>query len=584
MAPPVISHGQHVVYPDNMWNQQTLDTFPGTRNNQQSPQSVVYTSPQQVPTIIGEAPGARSQPHYGIIRHRNSGSSSHSSGLHVPSLTTSASPASDMSEGQAPGSFTSGSWTLGKQQSVDSSHGSESHMAVDSSTAPPYKAPMPGLNTFPPPAEYGMFGARPERRESNASDGTGVSDVPSSRSSIYQESIEEGVLPSEEVLRRASANAQMWAQNFQQMSLHDARMPPSSDPFTASQMAQQANATRPGFPSMVSANGSHDKMPSLGDVKDLWKLFMSEPISGPVMASAQNGGENGENNGHPIPITPRPGMGPRAMSKSNSMPDLTSPIANNQVFFSTYLNGPTPKPTQPQSSYTQSQVPEPAPIRDDHVVPDEVDDMTMKRWRDQLKNRQVSFEFAPKLKAKIKSNSPADGLGADKDNTAASGDVKLTSASGNPVTMQPVKVPAFAAPSMRPRASVIQGALDQTLAPERAPSFGFDSLPTPMKGAFTPRPSKFTSAMARPGNKRLASQTLFPSESGKVNRSGDEIWSTSGDLTPHADPSSRPVSELFSIPGALSSGTGMTPGVNVANQAFNWPVAHENTPAGESRA
>ena len=434
-----------------------------------------------------------------------------------------------------------------------------------------------------------------------------VSRPPSSAASTFHEgTLDEASLAALNERRRSSLGTGIWASAFHQMSLQDGGNGGTIDPYTASQVAQARRPSFPGYHPMLqptipegsSYNGSYSsnsgKIPSLGDVKDLWKQFMAEPMTGgvapaamieqidplsamPATASAPMGYGNAQ-----TPV--RPAMATRGLSKSNSMPDLTSPLANAQPFFSTYNTDATPRPAVPQSSYTLQQAP--VDGNEGHVETDgDGNAVVMRRWKDSIKNRQASFEFDPNAQVKIKSTSPPT-------NTHPLSPPSASSRTSSTVTAIPsqsavVGVPTMNANPNRPRASVLQhssalqqphlSALQQTLAPERAISFGLDNLPTPLnKPTMRANAAKFSSALARPGNKRLASQTLVPSDHTKKT-SGDvlEAWHGHG-LDDSADPDAD-VAE-FMMPGGLIPGsTGMTPvgsGPGGQGQYFGW----NNTP------
>lgn len=173
---------------------------------------------------------------------------------------------------------------------------------------------------------------------------------------------------------------------------------------------------------------------------------------------------------------------PRALNKSSSMPDLTTPpsaTADSQAF--------------PQ---LHQQV---APSNDASRVHSE--DEAMGRWKDHIQQRQASFSIhlSPHRNARIR--------------TQAIPNASFASSMGNrPVRPLPSALISTAA------------ALDQTLAPERMPSFGTPPTDpaTPMAPAghgqlghpgVTPKArtaTKLQQHFERPVNKRQASQTLLP--------------------------------------------------------------------------
>ena len=315
----------------------------------------------------------------------------------------------------------------------------------------------------------------------------------------------------------------VWSAAFNSMSLQDGSQPNSAtvpDPYTAVQVAQRATQPRPSFP-MVTLNETAEptKMPSMTDAKDVWKLFMQDPQGMPGVTPKQEKREH--DTGMPM-ITPRPGMG-RSLSKSNSMPDLKSPsLANNQFYLS---NGSVDQSShqnqqqqqQQQQLQTQQQQTGANAADSSHVN----DDAHRQNWHNQIQQRQASFNIQPGGKFGRNGGFP-------------------------PTTGSEMLPPAFYG---RPMASIIQhpGALQQTLAPERAPSFGLTpnaEKPNPTAstninttppqsaglgtGTWSRTPSKLaqratlTSSQARPGNKRLLSQT--PGPDAKKRSASFSMW------------------------------------------------------------
>lgn len=287
----------------------------------------------------------------------------------------------------------------------------------------------------------------------------------------------------------------VWQNAFDQMSLQD-RL--NADMAAVQEHAPDADylAVRPTFPTYDMSNGQGEqRMPSLSDTKDLWKMFMTDPNAPQPQPQPQLVDERQE---QPSNSTPRPGMGKRTLSKSNSMPDLNSPVANSALF-SSFLNGNTPR-AAPEGA---------------------ADPVTVRKWSQELQARQGNFKMQMDTVTR-KSSSPLDGQ-------------------TSPVTDKKQAMGTWQAmpPPERPLASVRQGAsLQQTLAPERTPSFNltpqawdpstsFNSGPFPhtpqshhrvqsmSSASLTPTKLGFSlsgvpPAFARPGNKRLPSQTLMP--------------------------------------------------------------------------
>jgi hypothetical protein len=332
-------------------------------------------------------------------------------------------------------------------------------------------------------------------------------------------------------------------------------------------------------PTMLAAAGDHaadtaGRMPSMSDVKDLWKLFMTEPITGPTPRKEKN--SYLESGTAALPIqTPRPGMGLRTLSKSNSMPDLTSPLLGNHAFFSNYYNplaprlgdggygGTTPMPVPSHGARAGARAA--AAAEGDGKETAAADDVS-NEWKKEIKQRQASFNMSMQHPG---INGKRGKTGASSSLSPAEFPFDQSQPQAQPPASEPSpSFPDYAllttssAPALgpdpvaRPMASVFKRnqALDQTLGPERAPSFGIHGQfdlgggITPTSATFprimsqyrqqlsnlhhqtsgqarqpshlapaqmyanythTQQPGgKVTSASARPGNKRLASQTL----------------------------------------------------------------------------
>ena len=512
------------------------------------------------------------------LPHRNSGSSTNSPQNRLgstPSLTSHATSPSSSNEPaerrHSSISFQSG-WADTKGKTVEESAITDGYLPnsvspsnvnaiVNFPQSSTYQ-PDPSVFAWVPPVTATIDPRMQFRNSVGAEDEEGInaSRPSSSSASTYKEGQDEAAISALNERRRSSVTTGVWANAFNQMSIHDPASAIAPDPYTASQIAQ-ASARRPSFPFVPApSNGNVNKMPSTSNVNELWKLFMAEPISASMAHSSSTDYIDPSSN---AAITPRPAMGSRGLSKSNSMPDLTSPLNGNQQFFPSFMNGITPKPTLPQASYTQPQVREGASKQDDEHANDD-NGITMKRWKDSIKTRQASFEFGSQAHAKLKSTSPPNTTHLQ----ASTGEDNATEANAG----------HHAPPSMgvfnpnRPLASVLQhsSALQQTLAPERVPSFGFDNLSTPTKNAWMSRQNaaKFSSALARPGNKRLASQTLVPAETGKKVELDGASWDGS-DVGLDA--------RAFALPSAFSGlGTGMTPNVVGGNQYFAWNPTPNN--------
>ncbi len=479
--------------PQQMLPQQVLDPalalFPGSSpligtagSINESPRSTQMLPPQSLGTQRGSTSSLGS-PHQHLAP--------------TPSLTShSTSPSSlDEPAERRSSQFSSspGIWqdrTMGKSVESNASFVPESNYAIPSTYSPTanttqavYPPDFSGSSNFPSPGstDLGL-----EFRQSFASDDE--DGPPSSTASTYV-GLDDVTLNA--IQQRRQASAGLWATAFNQMTLRDgtyislpANMSSLSNPYAANQIAQQFPQKRPSFPMFSAADGADPiKIPSLSDTKDLWKLFMADP------AAAQTPGVGDPNEYLAPGLTPRPGIGRRTLSKSNSMPDLLSPLLHGQTSLSTYPTGITPQPDVPQQGYIPTQ----EPVAD---VPSASDDLAMIKWRNEIQQRQTFFNMMPGGRM------------------------------GQASQPHPALLPTSFHLSGRPMASVLQQyptALQQTLAPERTPSFGVSeqSGSASHLHSFAKTPSKLSSAMARPGNKRLASQTLGPEPQKK---GGFESW------------------------------------------------------------
>ncbi|WWD17931.1 hypothetical protein CI109_102376 [Kwoniella shandongensis] len=328
------------------------------------------------------------------------------------------------------------------------------------------------------------------------SDDDAVSALSSSANSTFLELNDAQMQNIQHSRRRSSAGT--WANALAKMTIQDNNNAASSS--TVPPPVEQGHRSRrPTYPTLEGVKEGNEAaleeppaMPTLSDVKDLWRIFMTEPMSGLTPA----GEKLNELDNAPI-VTPRPGIGTRSLSKSNSMPDLLSPQVNGPTFFSTFLNGLTPRPMEQQQSYIPTQ----QPVADGQNAADGPD---VNKWSREIQQRQSSFNLKSQVGAKL-------GKGQQQ-GSSPSGDA-----------MQP---PAPQSSRARPLPSVVQrsSALQQTLAPERVPSFGLPHSFDPQAAAasysklgLNKLAHGVTSAEARPGNKRIASQTLIPGDGKKAS-------------------------------------------------------------------
>ncbi|WVW82250.1 hypothetical protein I302_104256 [Kwoniella bestiolae CBS 10118] len=364
-----------------------------------------------------------------------------------------------------------------------------------------------------------------QARHGTISDDENASALSSSAHSTFLNLDDAQFAPSQHQQHRRRSSAGQWATAMAQMTLQDSlsstesSIIPLPEPFSGSGSmdsslsmslssdgsapTQQTAARRPTFPTLTGVTEEPDAetqlMPSLSDVKDLWRLFMTEPMTGLTpMGEKHNDLEFTANNAPSI--TPRPGMGKRTLSKSNSMPDLQSPMINGPQFFNTFLSGLTPKPVDPQNSY----LPNHHPAGNDGSGSS--NDADISKWSKEIQQRQSSFSLSGQPSTKL--------LGKTTSQSSMAPPSTASNGNGEKPKMN------------RPLPSVVQrsSALEQTLAPERIPSFGIPQSLLDGNNQFVPQPQTQTQKkmlsgvpphMARPGNKRLASQTLVPGDNGK---------------------------------------------------------------------
>lgn len=320
-------------------------------------------------------------------------------------------------------------------------HHSPNKMAAPSS-AYPFRPDLSGASyvwpqtTIDPRTQFGSG-------QTGLADGVSASNAPTT----YEQ---DGNGPSA-VQHRRRSSAGVWASAFNQMTLQDGSTEglPVPDPFTAVQVAQQT-AQRPSFPTFTATDGTEKtRIPSLSDVKDLWKLFMAEPMTGPL----QGVPKEGEGQAQP-PLNlfaPRPTIGNRTLSKSNSMPDLQSPLLYGQ--------------SQPfaEMGTASGRIMTPKPFDQMSMAATGKDDNVLSDWRNEIQHRQASFTMQPGGKLGRSGTSISPTMRVATTNPALSSEPSSTMHA-----MLPPNYPH------RPIASVVQhsGALQQTLAPERIPSFG----------------------------------------------------------------------------------------------------------------
>lgn len=330
----------------------------------------------------------------------------------------------------------------------------------------------------------GTINPKWQMRGSFSSDDESSSVLSSSANSTFlEQSVNSSANHEDSHHERRRSSGSTWDKAMEQMSIQD---PQKNKPIvgenedrggpTVPEILETASEGTQELHDLVGTNTEQSSMvPTLSDVKDLWRIFMTEPATGLTPA----GEKLNELDNIPV-VTPRPGMGKRTFSKSTSMPDLQSPSVAGPAFFSTFLSGMTPKPTEAQQSYMPSHLAE----KDRPRVTEDLDEPDMGKWSKEIEQRQSSFSLGK----------PSAKLGKGKADTLS----RISDVPNQPLPTHPT----------RPLASVVQrsSALDQTLAPERLPSFGL----TPGFEIQNPFLSKLglASADARAGGKRMASSAL----------------------------------------------------------------------------
>ncbi|WVN90308.1 uncharacterized protein L203_105544 [Cryptococcus depauperatus CBS 7841] len=340
-------------------------------------------------------------------------------------------------------------------------------------------------------------------RDSFSSD-EGSSMFSSSATSALMEQLADNAAAEQNNHARRKSSQSAWAKAMEQMSIQDSQKtvtPTVPTSMREGSESMPSNASSGPGESLAVIGETHvPDGPSLSEAKELWKLFMADSISGLTPAGEKLNDLDIQN----IPlVTPRPGIGKRTLSRSNSMPDLNSPLANGPAFFTTFLNGTTPKPTNLQESYIPVQ--QAAESKDANNTGDEPDKL---KWSEEIEARQSSFSLGkPRTRHGKNEFESKDKLSKGEDGVD-------------------ISRPAH---PVRPHPSVFQpiSALNQTLAPERMPSF---SLTPALELAQNPHFSKtgLTPADAKAGNKRMASSTLV-NEHGK--KAIFSVWGEEGPVS-----------------------------------------------------
>lgn len=246
--------------------------------------------------------------------------------------------------------------------------------------------------------------------------------------------------------RRPSSTSAVWASSFDQLKLDDQSF--NVDPAAMNDFQFHSPQRNGSLPSDAPPSFSRQQSGN-----EFWKLFLD-----PMALATPDRMNDGEQF-----VTVET---PRGLSKSNSMPDLTTPTTA----------------TATMASFPQMKDGQVLPHPQSNNRPKPVDDEAMLKWKDHIQQRHASFSMhlGPK----------SNGLAPRELTNPSFASSRLHRPLANPLLMCT--------------------SLEQTLAPERMPSFG---TPTPgydAAGPFGRAPSKLPHShlAERPTYKRQASQTL----------------------------------------------------------------------------
>ncbi|GMK56110.1 hypothetical protein CspeluHIS016_0211660 [Cutaneotrichosporon spelunceum] len=279
----------------------------------------------------------------------------------------------------------------------------------------------------------------------------------------------------------------------------------------------QRHSTFPMAPVELPANLS--RAPSGQDI-NFWKLFLDPAaLASPDVQELAFAADT-----------------PRGLSRSNSMPDLKTPPTVTVNYAPIQLVEAMSNSTAPHGAIDQQQ--QPFQAQQQHQQRANSDDTDMDRWRDHIQQRHASFSMSMEPSVR-KVHAGEQG------------------------------VPMFASGEfdrMRPPPNPLQSnaAMQQTLAPERTPSFGlgvFDAT-TPKGNPRTPTAHLLSmyAGFERPNNKRMASQTLIPVPLQKRQQTyppDEEVFTDSSasssrrssHISSHIPPRPMPSSSLYQSSG-----------------------------------
>lgn len=274
--------------------------------------------------------------------------------------------------------------------------------------------------------------------------------------------------------RQRRSSAGQWANAIDQLRLDD----PQAQGLTIDAngniqfpfQTPQRHGTFPIAPGELPANLS--RAPSSQDV-NFWKLFL-DPAA---LASPDVQGDM-----NPSLETPR------GLSKSNSMPDLKTPPPATAFYAPMQFPSEDRSMSIPTAPHMNANQQQPQPQQGSELRANS-DDADLTRWRNHIQQRHASFSM------NLSSSTAARKVTTGQLSAA-------TFASGAQRLFRPPPNPLMSS-----------SAMDQTLAPERTPSFlsAFDPT-TPKGNPRTPTAQLLNmySGFERPSNKRVASQTLVP--------------------------------------------------------------------------
>ena len=536
-------NGQVMQLPGQMW--QSVPNLPTqmTNSNQMFPQqTATYASPSQIASVPQPQPSAR--PMYAHSTSVTSATSPQTYIAATPSLTsmtTSPSESDHLSERRASISQSNpmayvdgqGQWNGALPNPGVNTPGMIMPTEVTTHSPVQMQAPKPtgaqpvrqyNANNWQWPTQLPVGALDPQNQFRNPlhnddEDDGGLPVTAFPPGSAHSAHLElDPVLEQQMLQHRRRSSAGIWASAFNQMSLRDPSVDLSAmarDPFTASLIAQQQGSIP--VAQAINTAGALGINPAAVPKRN---------ATLPVQVEVQNS--------RPTPArTDSKDLWKLFMEPMNGTPGLDPSMAG----FSQVQNAANPgiRPGMGERSLSKS-----------NSMPD----------LQAMGNAMAGMKPEQLLGFAFQAQAQAQAQAAGQSVAPTSGQKSAVTPGGSPTS------------AIRPMASVLQqnAALQQTLAPERAPSFGlasFDALPTPNRMSFSAQPSslglhpptptalsyhfpqpsgrpsmggstgmegmgqgglKLPSSLSRPGAKRIASQVLEPPESAKVGKMGLDLW------------------------------------------------------------